>query len=187
VTRKITRGLASILAGRQKKLFLGNLEARRDWGFAPEYVQMMWLMLQQKRADDYVVGTGETHSVKEFVEKVFAYGGINIFWRGKGVKTRGVVGSLDLRLKGSSFPKKGDVIIEIDKRYFRPTEVDCLCADIAKAKKQLRWQPKVKFDSLVKIMTDYDLSAAGVEPPGDGIKICKQKEFNYLSDDHCAK
>lgn len=187
VTRKITRGLASILAGKQKKLYLGNLAAKRDWGFAPEYVEMMWLMLQQKKADDYVVGTGETHTVKEFVDKVFAYAGINLVWRGKGTCMKGVVYSLNSRLKGFSSLKKGDVILEIDKRYFRPTEVDCLCADITKAKKQLRWQPRIKFDSLVKIMTDYDLSAAGVEPPGDGIRICKQKEFRFLSDDHCAK
>jgi len=187
VTRKITRGLASILAGKQKKLYLGNLEARRDWGYAPEYVQMMWLMLQQERADDYVVGTAESHTVKEFVQKTFEYAGINIAWRGKGVKMRGIVDSLDLRLQGLSFFKKGDVVIEIDPRYFRPNEVDCLRADISKAKRQLHWQPKIKFDSLVKIMVDYDVGAAGVEPPGDGIKICKQKEFDYLSDDNCFK
>ncbi|MBA4318776.1 MAG: GDP-mannose 4,6-dehydratase [Flavobacterium sp.] len=187
VTRKITRGLASILAGRQQKLYLGNLDAKRDWGFAPEYVEMMWLMLQQDKPEDYVVGTGETHSVKEFVESTFKYAGINIVWRGKGTKIKGVIDSLNFCLKEPRFLKKGNTVIEIDKRYFRPNEVDCLCADTAKAKKQLRWQSKVKFDSLVKIMTDYDLSAAGVEPPGEGIKISKQKKFNYFSDDHCAK
>ncbi|MFA6357060.1 MAG: GDP-mannose 4,6-dehydratase [Candidatus Omnitrophota bacterium] len=187
VTRKITRGLAGIISGKQKKLYLGNLEAKRDWGFAPEYVEMMWLMLQQNKPDDYVVGTEETHSVKEFVQKTFEYAGIKISWQGKGVETRGIIESLSLHLQRSAFLKKGDTVIEVDQRYFRPNEVDCLCADIAKAKKQLHWQPKVKFDSLVKIMVDYDLSAAGIEPPGEGVKIYKQKEFSFLSEDFCVK
>lgn len=150
VTRKITRGLANILAGKQKKIYLGNLNAKRDWGFSPEYVEMMWLMLQQDKPDDYVVGTGESHSVKEFTEKAFKYAGLN--WK---------------------------KFIEIDKRYFRPNEVDCLCADITKAKKQLHWQPKVKFETLVKIMVDYDLKSAGINPPGEGIKICQGKWFSH--------
>jgi GDPmannose 4,6-dehydratase len=158
VTRKITRGIAAILAGRQKKLYLGNLNAKRDWGFAPEYVEMMWLMLQQNKPDDYVVGTGESHSVKEFVKKAFEYVGLN--WK---------------------------KYVAIDKRYFRPNEVDFLKADITKAKKQLHWQPKIKFDSLVKIMVDYDLKSAGIIPPGEGIKICKDKRFNYTSHDFCVK
>jgi len=187
VTRKITRALAAIVAGRQKKLYLGNLDAKRDWGFAPEYVEMMWLMLQQRKPDDYAVGTGEAHSVKEFVDHAFSYAGIGIAWRGTGGKARGVVDSLNPCLKGISSLKKGDGVIEIDPRYFRPTEVDCLRADIAKAKKQLRWQPAVKFDSLVKIMVDYDLKVAGIEPPGEGIRICKQKKFAYFSDDHLTK
>ncbi len=149
VTRKITRGLAAILGGKQKKIYLGNLDAKRDWGFAPEYVEMMWLMLQQGYADDYVVGTGESHTVKEFVKKAFAYAGLN--W---------------------------EKYVKIDKRYFRPTEVDCLKADISKAKKQLHWQPKIKFDSLIKIMVDNDLKDAGLEPPGEGFKICSGKWFD---------
>jgi GDPmannose 4,6-dehydratase len=158
VTRKVTRALANILAGKQKKLYLGNLDAKRDWGFAPEYVEMMWLMLQQDKPDDYAVGTGESHSVKEFVKKAFEYVGLN--WK---------------------------KYVAIDKRYFRPNEVDFLKADITKAKKQLHWQPKIKFDSLVKIMVDYDLKDAGINPPGEGIKICKDKRFNYTSHDFCAK
>lgn len=150
VTRKITRGLANILAGRQKKIYLGNLNAKRDWGFAPEYVEMMWLMLQQPKPDDYVVGTGESHAVREFVKKAFAYVGLN--W---------------------------EKYVAIDKRYFRPNEVDCLCADISKAKKQLRWQPRVTFDQLVRIMVDYDLKSAGIEPPGEGIKICRGHWFSH--------
>ena len=187
VTRKITRGLASMLTGKQKKLYLGNLDAKRDWGFAPEYVEMMWLMLQQDKPEDYVVGTAESHSVREFIEEAFNYVGIDISWRGRGLKTKGIIGSLNSQLKNNSFLKKGDVVIEIDHRYFRPNEVDCLLANIAKAKKQLNWQPKIKFDSLVKIMVDYDLEAAGIKSPGIGIKICKEKEFSYISQEHCIK
>jgi len=180
VTRKITRGLANIMAGKQKKLYLGNLEASRDWGFAPEYVEMMWLMLQQNKPDDYVVGTAETHSVREFIEQAFSYAGINISWRGKGIQTKGVINSLSSRLKGAVSLKKGNVVIEIDPEYFRPNEVNCLRADISKAKKQLNWQPKIKFDSLIKIMVDYDLEKSGINPPGEGVKICNQKGFGYI-------
>lgn len=187
VTRKITRGLANIIAGKQKKLYLGNLDAKRDWGFAPEYVEMMWLMLQQDKPDDYVVGTAESHSVREFIEQAFNYAGINIAWRGKGINTRGVIDSLSSELKRKASLKKGSVIIEIDPEYFRPNEVNCLCADITKARRQLHWQPKIKFNSLIKIMVDYDLSVVGVKPPGGGIKIWEQKKFNYLSNNHCAK
>lgn len=179
VTRKITRGLANILTGRQKKLYLGFLDAKRDWGFAPEYVEMMWLMLQQEKADDYVIGTGESYSVREFIEKAFGYSGINISWRGKGVHTKGIINSFDTELKPSPFLKKGDAVIEIDRRYLRPNEVDCLRADITKAKKQLHWQPRVKFDGLIRIMVDYDLKSAGINPPGEGIKICKGRWFDH--------
>lgn len=180
VTRKITRGIANILAGRQEKLYMGNLDAKRDWGFAPEYVELMWTMLQQEKPDDYVVGTAESHSVREFIEKAFSYAGVTISWRGVGSKTKGVVGSLDPKSKALKFLKKGSTVIEIDPEYFRPNEVRCLCADITKVKKQLHWQPGVKFESLIKIMVDYDLKAAGIKPPGEGIEICDQKEFNYI-------
>ena len=185
VTRKITRGLAHILSGMQDKLYLGNLEAKRDWGFAPEYTQMMWLMLQQEKADDYVVGTGHSHSVKEFVEKAFGYTGINIFWRGKGVEMKGIVDSFEPKLKVPHILKKGDVVVEIDRRYFRPNEVDCLCANITKAKRQLNWQPKIMFNELVKIMVDCDLRAAGITPPDEGTKICNGKRFGYISHHYC--
>jgi len=180
VTRKITRGLANIMAGRQKKLYLGNLDAKRDWGFSPEYVELMWFMLQQDEPDDYVVGTAESHSVREFIEKAFAYAGISISWRGKGINTKGIVGALDPKVKVPKFLKEGSTVIEIDPEYFRPNEVHYLCADIAKAKNQLGWQPKIKFDSLIKIMVDYDLENVGINSPGEGIKICKQKQFNYI-------
>ncbi|MDD4940794.1 MAG: GDP-mannose 4,6-dehydratase [Candidatus Omnitrophica bacterium] len=180
VTRKITRGLANIMAGRQKQLYMGNLDAKRDWGFAPEYVELMWLMLQQRAPDDYVVGTAEAHSVREFIEKAFSYAGVALSWRGKGAATQGVIDSVDGRVKSPRFLKKGYTVIEIDRDYFRPNEVDCLCADITKVKKALRWQPQVKFKNLIKIMVDYDLKATGITPPGEGLAICRQKRFGYI-------
>ncbi len=181
VTRKITRAIADIIAGKQKKLYLGNLEAKRDWGFAPEYVEMMWLMLQQDKPDDYVVGTGESHSVREFVERAFGYAGIDIKWKGKGANGKGVIRSFT-----STFPstlRVGDTIIEIDPRYFRPTEVDHLQADITKAKKKLDWKPRTTFDELVKIMVDYDMKMIGLKPVGEGINICEKKKFTYTNHD----
>ncbi|HOM07211.1 MAG TPA: GDP-mannose 4,6-dehydratase [Syntrophales bacterium] len=185
VTRKITRAIAAILKGEQERLYLGNLDARRDWGFAPEYVEMMWLMLQQEAPDDYVVGTGESHSVREYLEKAFAYVGVTISWRGEGTAQRGIVTALD----GERLPvpaaaarlREGQVLIEIDPRYFRPTEVEHLQADIAKAKAKLHWEPRTTFDELVRIMVDYDLKLAGLEPPGDGIRTCAAKGFGYTN------
>ena len=145
VTRKITMGLAAIKAGRQQKLYLGNLDAKRDWGYAPEYVEGMWLMLQQDEPQDYVLGTGETHSVKEFLAEAFAYAGLD--WREH---------------------------VEIDARYFRPTDVDLLLADASKAKQQLHWSPRVRFPELVRIMVDADLEAAGLKPIGEGKKVLER-------------
>lgn len=148
VTRKITRAATRIKLGLQEKLYLGNLEAKRDWGFAKDYVEAMWLMLQQDEPDDYVVATGETHSVREFLDKVF--------------------GILELDWKD---------YVEIDKRYFRPTEVDILLGDPAKAKEKLGWDPKVKFDELARMMVDYDLELAGQEKTlrDAGHKVLDQK------------
>jgi GDPmannose 4,6-dehydratase len=148
VTRKITYGLSNILAGKEKKLYLGNLDARRDWGYAPEYVEAMWLMLQRDRAEDYVIGTGETHSVKEFLEEAFRY--LNMDW---------------------------NEYIVIDPYYLRPTEVEELRADITKAKKDLGWAPKVAFHELVKIMVDFDLQRNGLPCPGEGNKIIEKCRF----------
>jgi GDPmannose 4,6-dehydratase len=155
VTRKITRALVNILAGKQRKLYLGNLEAKRDWGFAPEYVEMMWLMIQQKEPEDYAVGTGESHSVREFIEKAFSYAGLEIKWKGKGTNEKGVIRSLTSTL--TSTLRVGDALIEIDPKYFRPTEVDFLKADISKAREKLGWKPRTTFDELIKIMVDYDM------------------------------
>jgi GDPmannose 4,6-dehydratase len=145
VTRKITMAVAKIEKGLQVKLYLGNLDAKRDWGYAGDYVESMWLMLQQDEPDDYVVATGKTHSVREFVELAFREIGIDIEWQGTGVNEKGVNAA------------NGDVLIEIDARYFRPAEVDILLGDASKAKKKLGWEPKVGFEELVKMMVEGDL------------------------------
>jgi GDPmannose 4,6-dehydratase len=181
VTRKITRALANMLAGKQRRLYLGNIESRRDWGFAPEYVEMMWLMLQQDQPEDYAVGTGESHSVKEFIEQAFSYVGIEIEWKGDGVERKGIIRSLSSNL--TSALNVGDTLIEIDPKYFRPTEVDFLKADITKAREKLGWEPRTTFEELVKIMVDYDMKLINLSPIGEGIKICEKKGFTYTRHD----
>jgi GDPmannose 4,6-dehydratase len=181
VTRKVTRAVANILAGRQKKLYLGYLNAKRDWGFAPEYVEMMWLMLSQAEPDDYVVGTGTSYTIKELVDKAFDYMGVEIEWRGTGREEQGLVKSAKPEW-GETIPV-GTSIIEIDPRYFRPTEVAYLQADIGKAKAKLGWEPRVTFDELVKIMVDYDAKAAGLKAPCEGITTCRSKGFCYTNHD----
>ncbi len=145
VTRKITMAAARIKKGLLDKLYLGNMDAKRDWGFAGDYVEVMWLMLQQDEPDDYVIATGKTHSVREFAELVFAEVGIEIGWQGEGVDEVGV----DLAT--------GDVVIEIDPRYYRPTEVELLLGDPTKAKEKLGWEAKVGLRELVKMMVEADL------------------------------
>jgi GDPmannose 4,6-dehydratase len=146
VTRKITRAIANIMAGNQKNLTLGNMDAKRDWGFAGDYVEAMWLILQQEEAKDYVLGTGETHTVREFVELAFAEVGIEIKWQGEGVEEKGV----DART--------GKILVEVNPKYFRPAEVDLLWSDPTKAEKELKWERKVSFKKLVSMMVDSDLN-----------------------------
>ena len=147
VTRKITRAVAAIECGLQQRLFLGNLDAVRDWGHARDFVEGMWLILQQDKPDDYVLATGEAHSVREFVEKAFAYVGRTIIWRGSGVEEKG-------------FDKAtGTPLVEIDPRYFRPTEVGALLGDASKARAKLGWRHKITFDSLVIEMMEADMVA----------------------------
>jgi GDPmannose 4,6-dehydratase len=177
VTRKITMAIVNMLLKRQQKLYLGNLNAKRDWGFAPEYVEAMWLMLQQNTPGDFVIGTGQSHTVKEFVEQAFLYAGVELEWVGAGVEEIGLVKSITPQW--SKVFKPGDVIIEVDPKYFRPTEVEHLQADISKAQDILCWAPRVTFDELIKIMVDYDLKYAGLSPIGQGIKICSNKNFAY--------
>ena len=176
VTRKITKAISNIIAGKQNKLYLGYLDAKRDWGFAPEYVEMMWLMLQQDAPDDFVVGTGESHSVRDFINTALAYTGIELEWNGEHTSEKGIVKSVASSI---STIKPGDVIIEIDPKYFRPTEVDYLKADISKAKEKLNWEPVVKFSELVKIMMDFDLTASGVKSPEEGINTIRAKGFSW--------
>lgn len=146
VTRKISRAVASIMAGKQKELYMGNLEAKRDWGFAPEYVEGMYQMLQMDTPQDYVLGTGETHTVREFVEEAFGYVGLD--WH--------------------------DFVKE-DPQYLRPTEVDVLVSDPQKANTLLKWQPRITFKNLVRIMVDSDIRKLGMEPKGDGDSIIQEK------------
>ncbi len=156
VTRKITMAAARVSRGLQQCLYMGNIDAKRDWGYAPDFVQMMWMMLQQKAPDDYVVATGEMHSVREFIEKSFGHAGIEIAWEGEGVKEIG-------KSKAT-----GDIVVRMDERYYRPAEVEQLLGDPSKAKKQLGWEPKVKFEELVKIMTDGDLKILDGAPYSKG-------------------
>lgn len=144
VTKKIVHALHEIKQGKQEKLYLGNLEAKRDWGYSKDYVEAMWKMLQQEKPDDYVIATGETHTVREFAEVAGKYFGFDIVWQGNGVDEKGVD------------KNTGKTIIEIDERYFRPAEVDFLLGDATKAKKILNWEPKVKFKELVKIMCEAE-------------------------------
>ena len=151
VTRKITRAAGRIRHGLQEKLFLGNLGAKRDWGYAPEYVEAMWRMLQVEEPDDYVVATGETHTVREFCAEAFRVAGFELEWTGEGREERGVDKAT------------GRVLVEVDPRYFRPAEVDLLLGDPSKAKRVLGWEPKVTFRELVRTMVEADLELAAAE------------------------
>ena len=151
VTRKITYSLARIKAGLQESFSLGNLHARRDWGYAKDFVRAMWLMLQQDKPDDFVIATGEMHSVREFVERASRIAGFDVAWEGEGIDERGVD------------RKTGKTILRIDPKYFRPAEVDLLLGDPSKAKKVLNWQPEVTFDKLVELMMRADLKRFGIE------------------------
>ncbi|WP_395019656.1 GDP-mannose 4,6-dehydratase [Dongia sp.] len=152
VTRKITRAVAAIHLDRQDRLYLGNLDSKRDWGHAKEYVKGMWLMLQQDQPDDYVLATGETHTVRSFVEKAFAEVGTAIEWKGSGVAEKGLCA------------KTGKTLVEIDPRYFRPTEVDLLIGDPRKAQEKLGWKHEIKLDQLVSEMVREDLKVMASAP-----------------------
>lgn len=150
VTRKITMAAARIAAGRQKKLYLGNLDAKRDWGYAPDYVECMWLILQQPEPDDYVIATGEYYSVREFATMAFARAGIDLRWEGKGLDEKGI----DTRT--------GEVLVEVDPKFFRPADVEELLGNPEKARRELGWNPrKTSFEELVNKMVDYDIEQLG--------------------------
>lgn len=155
VTRKITRAVAAIALGLQEKLYLGNLNAKRDWGHARDYVEGMWRIVQHNVADDFVLATGESHTVREFVELAFSYSGVEIEWRGSGVEENGI----DAKTKR--------VLVEVDKQYFRPTEVETLLGDPSKAREQLGWQPSTGFPELVREMVDSDMALMQRENPNN--------------------
>ncbi|MDQ6988164.1 MAG: GDP-mannose 4,6-dehydratase, partial [Mariprofundaceae bacterium] len=162
VTRKITRAISRIKLGLQDCLYLGNMNSLRDWGHARDYVQMQWMMLQQDTPEDYVIATGEQHSVREFVELAAAELDIKITWRGEGVDEEGV-------------DENGRVIVRVDPRYFRPAEVETLLGDPSKAKKQLGWTPKVSFAELVTEMVQRDLEAAERD------ELCRREGYTTLN------
>jgi GDPmannose 4,6-dehydratase len=149
VSKKVTRAVARIRKGRQDKLFIGNLNAKRDWGYAKEYVEAMWLMLQQPAPDDYIVATNETHTVRELCELAFRCAGIDIVWKGEGIGERGYERTT------------GRLLVEVDPKYFRPTEVDLLIGDYGKARRQLGWEPRTNFAEVIRIMVEYDLEHEG--------------------------
>ena len=183
VTRKITRALARIVLGLKGCLYLGNLDAKRDWGHAKDYVRMQWLMLQQEKPEDFVIATGVQHSVREFVELAAGEVGITLRWEGTGVDEKGIVDHVkplevkgrrtedEAHLNGKKVLTKGDVVIRVDPRYYRPSEVETLLGDPSKAKKELGWEPSISFESMVKEMVRNDLEEAKRDD------LCKQAGF----------
>jgi GDPmannose 4,6-dehydratase len=178
VTRKITRALARIVLGLQECTYLGNLNAKRDWGHAKDYVEMQWLMLQQEKPDDYVIASGVQHSVRDFVERGAAELGLTLRWEGEGIAETGIVDSINDKIAETQKHrvKEGQVIIRVDPRYFRPTEVESLLGDAGKAKKELGWEPRISFDQLVKEMVLADLEVAKRDAL---VKKHGFKSFNY--------
>lgn len=169
VTRKITLALGRILTGKQKCLYLGNLNALRDWGHTRDFVEMEWAILQQQAPDDYVIATGEQHSVREFVSLAAEELGVTLRWEGEGLHERGIVESM--APSASEHLKKGDVIVQVDPNYFRPAEVESLLGDPSKAFKDLGWRPKISFRSLVSEMARADLLLAQ-EEQSDALSLC---------------
>lgn len=174
VTRKITRALARIYLGLQECLYLGNLDAKRDWGHAKDYVQMQWLMLQQEKPDDFVIATGEQHSVRDFVNAAAGELGITLRWENTGVDEIGIVAGLPDNSSESKM-KIGEIVVRVDPRYFRPTEVETLLGDPRKAKEELGWEPKIKFIDLVAEMMRFDLEDARRD------ELCRSEGFTVLS------
>ncbi|MCP4116868.1 MAG: GDP-mannose 4,6-dehydratase [Desulfobacteraceae bacterium] len=179
VTRKITRALARIVLGLKECLYLGNLDARRDWGHAKDYVEMQWLMLQQDQPDDFVIATGVQHSVRQFVDIAARDLGIRLRWEGEGVDEKGIVEDVEpvgikYRCDGNR-PKPGDVIVRVDPRYFRPAEVETLLGNPAKANNELGWKPRIPFEQMVQEMVQFDLEEAQRD------SLCKQEGFNVCN------
>jgi GDPmannose 4,6-dehydratase len=191
VTRKITRAVARMKLGLQKKLFLGNLDARRDWGHAQDYARAMWLVLQQKKPDDYVIATGVSHSVREFVEAAFQEIGMELKWQGEGIDEKGLIAAVTSNEKAAkplhleadataSDSRKGalrpgDVVVEVDPRYFRPTEVESLLGDATKAKRELGWEPRISFEEMVSQMVKADLEEAERD------QLCRDSGYRIMN------
>jgi GDPmannose 4,6-dehydratase len=180
VTRKITRALARIVLGLQDKVFLGNMNAKRDWGHAKDYVEMQWLMLQQETPRDFVIATGRQFSVRDFVTIAAAELGVELEWQGEGVDEKAVISAVNKTVLRShhvgrcpldTLPRVGSVIVEVDPRYFRPTEVETLLGDPTLAKRELGWEPKITFEDMVKEMVVEDLSLAAKD------KVCRDNGF----------
>lgn len=174
VTRKITRAFARLYLGLQDCLYLGNLDAKRDWGHARDYVEMQWLMLQQEQPEDYVIATGKQYSVRDFVNAAAAELGFALRWEGKGVGEVGIIDKMPPSLENTTL-KVGEVIVKVDPRYFRPTEVDSLLGDPSKAKEKLKWEPKTSFEELVSEMMKSDLELAKRD------ELCKREGFSILN------
>jgi GDPmannose 4,6-dehydratase len=173
VTRKITRAMARIFLGLQDCLYLGNMDAKRDWGHARDYVKMQWLMLQQDKPEDYVIASGEQHSVRDFVNAAAAELGMTINWQGTGIDEVGILSGLPDNYSGPI--QKGDVIVRVDSRYFRPTEVETLLGDPRKAKEKLGWEPETTFSELVAEMMRSDFEEAKKD------ELCKKEGFSVLN------
>jgi GDPmannose 4,6-dehydratase len=171
VTRKITRGLSRIALGLDKCLYLGNLDAKRDWGHAKDYVEMQWLMLQQDEPEDYVIATGTQYSVRDFVNMAAGELGIELRWQGEDVDEQGIVDAIDSTILSNPNIKAGDVIVKVDPRYFRSTEVETLLGDPTKAKEKLGWEPKIGFEQMVAEMVKEDLELAKRD------ELCKTEGF----------
>ena len=155
VTRKITLGLNDLINGNKKNIILGNLNAKRDWGHAKEYAEMQWKIMQHKYPEDFVISTGKSYSIKQFVELSFKLVGINLFWKGKGLNEKGIIKKINnKKIKNL---RKGQIVIKVDKKYYRPAEVNFLKGDSSKAKKILKWTPKISFINLVKDMIEHDV------------------------------
>ena len=182
VTRKITRAAARIALGLQDSLYLGNLDAKRDWGHAKDYVRMQWMMLQQDEPEDFVIATGKQHSVREFVKLAFGELGIKFNWEGQGVEEKGIVS--EVRKQRSEVREEkpqvkiGDAVVRIDPRYFRPTEVESLLGDASHAKKKLGWEPRISFNEMVKEMVEYDFLLAKKDKlcNDHGFEVCNHHE-----------
>ncbi len=178
VTRKITRSISRILSGLESTIYLGYLDSYRDWGYAPEYMSFIYDIMQLDSPTDVVIGTGVSHTVREFINEAFAYCGVSLEWSGEGLSTKAVVDNYDARWTKL---RKGFEVVKIDPRYYRPTEVEHLRADISKMVELTGREPKVKFLELIKIMMDSDLSKHGLVPPGEGVAIHNSLKFDWSS------